>query len=340
MGQKVNPIGFRLGIIKDSQSRWFSKREYAHLVLEDAAIRGLLGKRFARVGGDSRGRGRGRGRGREGDRGFDAGIGRVEIERAANNVRIAIHTAKPGIIIGRGGRGVDDLRSEIEKLTGKKVHINVQEIRTPELEAQLVAENVASQIERRVAFKRAIRQSMMRTMKVGAEGIKVIISGRLAGSELARTYSDKDGKIPLHTLRADVDYGFTEARTTYGHIGVKVWIYRGEILPGRKEPPHKPAEPEVEVTEKKTVGWRRAPEPARAAREEAASEEKEPSAQEQAAGEQAAGEQAAGEQAAQEEPTAGEEKSKSGTEVEPPSPWEEAPARESQEESPKDADAL
>jgi small subunit ribosomal protein S3 len=247
MGQKVHPTGFRLGVVKDWKSRWFADKGYAHMVLEDAAIREYFKDRFVRGDG---------GRGRR-DRTRDAGIAEVEIERAANNVRITLHTAKPGIIIGRGGRGVDDLRADLERLTERKVHINVQEVRQPELNAQLVAENVASQIEKRVAFKRTVHQAVQRSMRMGAQGIKIICSGRLGGSEMARTYTDKDGKIPLHTLRADIDYGFTEARTTAGHIGIKVWIYRGEILP--EKAPARPEVPAERREEKKRPGWRRVP---------------------------------------------------------------------------------
>jgi small subunit ribosomal protein S3 len=247
MGQKVHPIGFRLGVVKDWKSRWFADKGYAAMVLEDAAVREYFKDRFIRGDG---------GRGRR-DRGRDAGIAEVEIERAANNIRITLHTAKPGIIIGRGGRGVDDLRADLERLTDRKVHINVQEVRQPELNAQLVAENVASQIEKRVAFKRTIHQAVQRSMRMGAQGIKIICSGRLGGSEMARTYTDKDGKIPLHTLRADIDYGFTEARTTAGHIGIKVWIYRGDIL--REKVAARPEVPAERREEKKRPGWRRVP---------------------------------------------------------------------------------
>jgi small subunit ribosomal protein S3 len=253
MGQKVHPIGFRLGIVKDWKSRWFADKGYAHMALEDAAIREYFKERFARSEA---------GRGRR-DRGRDAGIAGVEIERAANNVRVTLHTAKPGIIIGRGGRGVDDLRADLERLTNRKVHINVQEIRQPELDAQLVAENVASQIEKRVAFKRTVHQAVQRSMRMGAQGIKIICSGRLGGSEMARTYTDKDGKIPLHTLRADIDYGFTEARTTAGHIGIKVWVYRGDILP--EKGPARPEVPAEKKERKKRPGWRRVPQEEQAA---------------------------------------------------------------------------
>jgi small subunit ribosomal protein S3 len=253
MGQKVHPIGLRLGIIKTWDSRWYARKEYKNFVLEDEVIRRFFRERFAR-GTDGGGRGRGRERSR------DASISRIEIERAANNLRLTLHTAKPGIIIGRGGKGVDDLRGELERLTGKKVHIDVQEVRQAELDAQLVAEAIAGQIEKRVAFKRAIRQAIARTMKAGGKGIKVIVSGRLGGSEMARRYGDRNGRIPLHTLRADIDYGFTEARTMSGHIGIKTWVYRGDVLPEPKVPPS--AAPPTRVAEpQERKRWRRAPRP-------------------------------------------------------------------------------
>jgi small subunit ribosomal protein S3 len=217
LGQKIHPIGLRLGITCESESKWYaSEKDFAGLVLEDWKIRKFI-KRAVGM----------------------AGISRIEIERAGNKVKITLHTAKPGIIIGRGGKGVDDLRMELEKITGgKNVHVNVQEIRTPELDAQLVAESIAQQIEKRISHKRACKQSVLRSMRMGAKGIKVRVGGRLGGSEMARVDGDKAGKVPLHTLRADIDYGFTEAKTTYGNIGVKVWIYRGDILPGavKREP--------------------------------------------------------------------------------------------------------
>lgn len=210
MGQKVHPIGFRIGVIRDWESRWYADKEFPVLLLEDANIRKHIKKNL-----------------------YMAGVSRIEIERAANKVTVTVHTAKPGIIIGRGGRGVDDLRGELTRLTkGKQVNVNVQEIRNPELDGQLVAESIAQQIEKRISYKRANRQAIFRSMRMGAKGIKVRVAGRLGGSEMARVDGDKSGKIPLHTLRADIDYGFTEAKTTYGHIGVKVWIYKGEILPG------------------------------------------------------------------------------------------------------------
>ncbi len=246
MGQKVNPIALRLGYIRDWDSRWYARqRTYAEWALEDLKVRKLLRKRFAGNGGARRG-----GRGNR-----DAGISRIEIERAPNLLKLTLHTARPGIIIGRGGRGVEDLRAEIERLVKRRVNINVQEVAQPELDALLVAENIAGQIERRVAFKRAVRQAVQRSMKAGAKGIKVLLAGRLGGAEMSRRYGDRDGKIPLHTLRADIDYGFTEARTAYGNIGIKVWIYRGDILPPAGVQPK--AETPAAPAERPRKGWRR-----------------------------------------------------------------------------------
>lgn len=209
MGQKVHPKGLRLGITKDWDAKWFGdKKNFSATLLEDVKIRQYIKKKL-----------------------YAAGISRVLCERAANRLRISIYTAKPGIVIGRGGTEVEILRKELEKMTGKQVHISIVEIKTPELDAQLVAENVAAQIEKRVAFRRAMKQVVSRAMKMGAKGIKVACSGRLAGAEIARTEWYSEGKVPLHTLRADIDYGFCEAKTTYGRIGVKVWIYRGDVLP-------------------------------------------------------------------------------------------------------------
>jgi small subunit ribosomal protein S3 len=248
MGQKVNPIGFRVGVIRDWDSRWYARKAtYRDWVLEDAQVRRFLRRRFA---SDVASRSGPRGRNR------DAGISRIEIERAPNMLKLTLHTARPGIIIGRGGRGVEDIRAEIERIVKRKVHINVQEIRQPELDARLVAENVAAQLERRIAFKRAVRQAIQRSMRMGAQGVRVLLSGRLGGGEMSRKYGDRDGKIPLHTLRADVDYGFIEARTTYGHIGVKVWLYRGDILPEAPTPETRPERPAAPV-DKPRKGWRR-----------------------------------------------------------------------------------
>ncbi len=212
MGQKVNPKGLRLGIIKDWEGKWFApKKDFSALLMEDVKIRKFIKKKL-----------------------FTAGISRVQIERAANRVKVTIYAAKPGIVIGRGGAEVENLRRELESLTGKQIHVNIAEIKVPELDAQLVAENVAAQIEKRIAFRRAMKQVVSRSMKMGAKGIKVACSGRLAGAEIARTEWYSEGKVPLHTLRADIDYGFSEANTTYGKIGIKVWIYKGEVLPEAK----------------------------------------------------------------------------------------------------------
>ncbi len=211
MGQKVHPNGFRIGIIRDWGSRWYADKNYKELLHEDIRIRKYLKKKF-----------------------YAAGVSGVEIERAASRVKVSIHTAKPGIVIGRGGTEVENLRKELEKMTDKKVNINIVEIKKPELDAQLVAENIASQLERRTSFRRAMKQSVLRTMRMGAEGIRIACSGRLGGAEIARTEWYSEGKVPLHTLRADVDYGFAEANTTYGKIGIKTWIYKGEVLPKAK----------------------------------------------------------------------------------------------------------
>lgn len=211
MGQKVNPKGLRVGIIRDWESRWFSDKNYVELLHEDIKLRKFIKQKL-----------------------FAAGVPKVEIERAANRIKISIHTAKPGIVIGRGGTEVESLRKTLEQMTGKQVNVNIVEVKKPELDAQLVAENVAAQLEKRVSFRRAMKQSVGRTMRLGAEGIKIMCSGRLGGAEIARTEWYNEGKVPLHTLRADIDYGFAEANTTYGKIGVKVWIYKGEVLPARK----------------------------------------------------------------------------------------------------------
>jgi len=213
VGQKIHPIGQRLGIVKDWESKWYAEKNFADLIQEDQAARQHIKRKLAR-----------------------AGISRIEIERAANRVRITIHSARPGIIIGRGGTGIDALKKELEALTGKQVQVNVQEIRRAELEAALVAQNVASQLERRVAYRRAMKQAVARTLRAGAKGIRIACSGRLAGAEIARYEWYREGRVPLQTLRADIDYGEAEALTTYGRIGVKVWIYRGDVLPERRRP--------------------------------------------------------------------------------------------------------
>ena len=213
MGQKIHPIGLRVGIIRDWEGRWFAqKKEYSGLILEDLKIRKFIKKRL-----------------------YASGIAKIEIERAANRIKVTIHTARPGMVIGRQGTEVEVIRKEIETFSGKQVQLNIAEVKTPELNAQLVAENIAFQLERRTSFRRAMKQSIGRTMKFGAQGVKVKCSGRLMGAEIARTEGYSEGKVPLHTLRADIDYGFAEANTTYGKIGVKVWIYKGEILPPAKK---------------------------------------------------------------------------------------------------------
>ncbi|MCX6024119.1 MAG: 30S ribosomal protein S3 [Chloroflexi bacterium] len=212
MGQKVHPNGFRIAVIRGWQSKWFARRgQYTELVHEDLKIRKLINERYP-----------------------DAGISRIEIDRGANQATATIVTARPGIVIGRGGQKVDELRGVLEEATGKRVRINIQEVRVPELDAQLVARNVADQIQRRVAYRRAMKQAVARSMQRGAKGIKIISSGRLAGAEMSRTESEREGRVPLHTLRADIDYGFAEAHTSLGRIGVKVWLYKGDILPERR----------------------------------------------------------------------------------------------------------
>ena len=208
MGQKVNPHGIRVGIIKDWDSRWYAdKKSYGDNLVEDYKLREYLKKKL-----------------------FLAGIAKIEIEKFANKIRLSIHAAKPGIIIGKGGSEIDKLKKEVETLTGKTVILNVVEVKTPDLSAQLVAENIASQLERRISFRKAMKQCMARTMKMGAKGIKAAVAGRVGGAEIARTEQYHEGTIPLQTLRADIDYGFAEADTTYGKLGVKVWIYKGEVL--------------------------------------------------------------------------------------------------------------
>ncbi|MBI2846457.1 MAG: 30S ribosomal protein S3 [Chloroflexi bacterium] len=220
MGHKVHPLGFRLGVIKDWQAKWFAMKEvnYRDFLLQDLKLRNFIHSNYA-----------------------EAGISRVDIERGANEIVATIHTAKPGVVIGRGGQRVDELRGMLESITGKKVRLNIQEIRQPELDAYLVAKNIAEQMEKRVSYRRAMKQAVTRTMQAGAKGIKMLCSGRLAGAEIARREKEMQGRVPLGTLRADIDYGFAEARTTLGRIGVKVWVYRGDIMPEARVP-------EVEVT--------------------------------------------------------------------------------------------
>lgn len=210
MGQKVHPIGFRLGVIKTWDSKWYAEADYAKLLHEDIAIRKYLKKRL-----------------------FNSGVSKIEIERAANKTKINIHTARPGLIIGKKGSEVETIKKELSSLTSKEIFINIHEVRKPELDAQLVAENVALQLERRITFRRAMKKSVQSALKFGAKGIRITCSGRLGGAEIARTEWYREGRVPLHTLRADIDYGFAEAKTTYGLIGIKVLIFKGEILPGQ-----------------------------------------------------------------------------------------------------------
>lgn len=211
LGQKVNPIGFRLGVIRTWDSRWYAEADYAKLLHEDIKLRNFLKKRL-----------------------FNSGVSKIEIERAASKAKINIYTARPGLIIGKKGAEVETLKKELAKLTDKEIYLNIQEVRKPELDAQLVSENVALQLERRVAFRRAMKKSVTSALKFGAKGIRITCSGRLGGAEMSRTEWYREGRVPLHTLRADIDYGFAEAKTTYGIIGVKVLIFKGEVLPGQK----------------------------------------------------------------------------------------------------------
>jgi len=212
VGQKVHPKGLRLGIIENWDSRWFARREYADLLHEDTKIRSFLKKRL-----------------------YHAGVSKIEIERAANKAKINIHTARPGIVIGKRGAGVESLKKEVQALTENEVFLNIIEVRKAETNAQLVAENIATQLERRIAFRRAMKKATQTAMKFGAKGIKVASSGRLGGAEMCRREWYKEGRVPLHTLRADIEYGFTEAHTTYGSIGVKAWVFHGEVLATRKD---------------------------------------------------------------------------------------------------------
>lgn len=225
MGHKVNPIGFRLGVYRNWDARWYADKEYTKLLHEDLAMRRLIGSRLR-----------------------NAGVARIETERSANQLTVIIHTAKPGIVIGKQGQSVDALRDELERISGKKVRVTIHEIKTPELDAALVAENVASQLEKRIAFRRALKQTLMRSMRAGARGAKIQVSGRLGGSEMSRREWDRDGRVPLHTLRANVDYGQAEARTTFGRIGVQAWLYLGDFV--------------TATGETITAGGREAPEPA------------------------------------------------------------------------------
>ncbi len=208
MGQKVNPHGIRVGVIKDWDSKWYAEDDFADNLVEDYNIRKYLKKKL-----------------------YSAGIAKIEIERASDRVKVIVHTAKPGVVIGKGGADIEALKNEVQKLTDKKVSVDIKEVKRPDKDAQLVAENIALQLENRVSFRRAMKSTMSRTMKSGAKGIKTAVSGRLGGADMARTEFYSEGTIPLQTLRADIDYGFAEADTTYGKVGVKVWIYKGAVLP-------------------------------------------------------------------------------------------------------------
>ena len=212
MGQKVNPHGLRVGVIKDWDSKWYAEADFADNLVEDNQIRKFLKKKL-----------------------YSAGIAKIEIERASDRVKVIIHTAKPGIVIGKGGAEIEKLKAEVQKLTTKKLFIDIKEVKRPDREAQLVAENIAAQLEGRVSFRRAMKSTMSRTMKSGAKGVKAMCSGRLGGADIARSEFYVEGTVPLQTLRADIDYGFAEANTTYGKVGVKVWVYKGEVLPIKKE---------------------------------------------------------------------------------------------------------
>lgn len=244
MGHKVNPIGFRLGVYRNWDARWYADKEYTKLLHEDLAMRRLIGSRLR-----------------------NAGVARIETERSANQLTVIIHTAKPGIVIGKQGASVDALRDELERISGKKVRVTIHEIKTPELDAALVAENVASQLEKRIAFRRALKQTLMRSMRAGARGAKIQVSGRLGGSEMSRREWDRDGRVPLHTLRANVDYGQAEARTTFGRIGVQAWLYLGDFVTATGEPVVPPgreaAEPPARQPQPQATGGRAVTAPAR-----------------------------------------------------------------------------
>lgn len=215
MGHKVHPIGFRLGIVKDWTSKWYANtKDYADLLNKDLEVRAFLKKRL-----------------------FQASVSRIQIDRPAKNAHITVHTARPGVVIGKKGEDIDALRNEVSRMMGIPVHISIEEIRKPELDAQLVAEGIAQQLERRIMFRRAMKRAVQTSMRLGALGVKVHVAGRLNGAEIARSEWTREGRVPLHTLRADIDYGFAEARTTYGVIGVKVWIFKGEVFEGVQEEP-------------------------------------------------------------------------------------------------------
>ena len=219
MGQKVNPHGLRVGIVKDWDAKWYADKDYAANLHEDVLIRNFLKKTL-----------------------FIAGISRIEIERINKRIKLTIHTAKPGMVIGRGGAGIEDIRKALKRFTDKQIDVIIAEIKQADMDSVVVAENIANQLERRIGFRRAMKQAVGRTMRLGAKGIKIMVSGRLGGAEIARSESYREGSIPLHTLRANIDYGTAEAHTTYGCIGIKVWIYKGEVLPEAKQAPAKKEE--------------------------------------------------------------------------------------------------
>ncbi|MFL2060908.1 30S ribosomal protein S3 [Marinilactibacillus psychrotolerans] len=212
MGQKVNPNGMRVGVIRDWDAKWYAEKDFADTLLEDIAVREYIAEKLSA-----------------------ASVSRVEIERAANRINLSIHTAKPGMVIGKGGSEVDTLRNKLNSMTGKRVHVNIVEIKRPDLDATLVAKSIAEQLENRISFRRAQKQAIQRTMRSGAKGIRTMVSGRLNGADMARNESFSEGTVPLHTIRADIDFANEEANTTYGKIGVKVWIYKGEVLPAITE---------------------------------------------------------------------------------------------------------
>ncbi len=326
MGRKVHPTGFRIGVIRDWQAKWYADKHYAEFLQEDLVLRGGIQKRYA-----------------------EAAVSQVEIERQSNKVSITIYTARPGIVIGRGGQRVDETRAYLEDLIGKKVQLNIQEIQRPELDAYLVAKQIAEQIERRIAFRRAMKQTLLRTMQAGARGMKVSCSGRLGGAEIARRLTMHEGQVPLHTLRADIDYGFIEAKTNMGRIGVKVWIYKGDVLPEPKEEeleeallgsveeveePVAEAEPVVEekaeepVTEAEPVAEEKAEEPAA---------EAEPVVEEKAEEPVAEAEPVAEEKAKEEKPAKPAAKRKPRAKAKPAAEKTEEPAAETKAEEEKPA---
>lgn len=212
MGQKINPNGMRVGVIRDWDAKWYAEKDFADTLLEDLAVREYIAEKLS-----------------------TASVSRVEIERAANRINLSIHTAKPGMVIGKGGSEVDSLRNNLNSMTGKRVHVNIVEIKRPDMDAMLVAKSIAEQLENRISFRRAQKQAIQRTMRSGAKGIRTMVSGRLNGADMARNESFSEGTVPLHTIRADIDFANEEADTTYGKIGVKVWIYKGEVLPGKTQ---------------------------------------------------------------------------------------------------------